>query len=379
MSYSNGIISAPVSISDIQNVLGVSGGGDLGTLCQSGNINKWAKYKAVVLANVDTVSGQWDSENNRWRDDATWWQANMCGLSTTIVSEFGDISNSNSFAYKLTHGLLGWTYTRPSGGSQSPYREQDFAQYFHDAIAPYGEIGATSIYIDQQGNAQVDWEVVDVDPLNLRLADISFNFNGTHYDLTDFYLGVILYRGSTYHLFTSSTKFTTGASLSVVMTNATSLAGTWNLMPFFTKYQTNSSGTFDANGVFLSMDDTQPVSITLTTQGSNHFDTPEGMWNQAGTAVSYSCDIVNETSGAHTYSSIRISIRGNSYTGTELGYVNLSNVSVSAHSTETKTGTISASKSGYSSYWIVITDLTSGSTIRSMYNQIEDYDPPLEP
>jgi hypothetical protein len=150
-------------------------------------------------------------------------------------------------------------------------------------------------------------------------------------------------------------------------------------MPFFTKYQTNSSGTFDANGVFLSMDDTQPVSITLTTQGSNHFDTPEGMWNQAGTAVSYSCDIVNETSSAHTYSSIRISIRGNSYTGTELGYVNLSNVSVSAHSTETKTGTISATKSGYSSYWIIITDLTSGSTIRSMYNQIEDYDPPLEP
>ena len=379
MSHSNGIISAPVSISDIQNVLGVSGGGDLGTLCQSANINKWAKYKPVVLENVDTVSGQWDSGNNRWRNDATWWKANMCGLSTTIASEFGDISNSNSFAYKLTHGQLGWTYTRPSGGSQSPYREQDFAQSFHDAIAPYGEIGGTSIYIDQQGNAQVDWEVVDVDPLNLRLADISFNFNGTRYDLTDFYLGVILYSGSTYHLFTSSTKFTTGASLSVVMTNATSLAGTWNLMPFFTKYQTNGSGTFDANGVFLSMADTQPISITLTTQGSNHFDPPYGMWNQSGTAVEYSCDIVNETSSSHTYSSIRISIRGNSYTGTELGYVNLSNVTVSSHSTETKTGTISASKSGYSSYWIVITDLTSGSTIRSMYNQIEDYDPPLEP
>ena len=127
------------------------------------------------------------------------------------------------------------------------------------------------------------------------------------------------------------------------------------------------------------MADTQPISITLTTQGSNHFDTPEGMWNQAGTAVNYTCDIVNDTSSSHTYSSIRISIRGNSYTGTELGYVNLSNVTVSGHSTETKTGTISATKSGYSSYWIVITDLTSGSTIRSMYNQIEDYDPPLEP
>ncbi|MBR3330124.1 MAG: hypothetical protein IKG25_02775 [Mogibacterium sp.] len=379
MSYSNGIISAPVSISDIQNVLGVSGGGDLGTLCQSVDINKWAKYKPVVLANVDTVSGQWDSGNNRWRNDATWWKANMCGLSTTIASEFGDISNSNSFAYKLTHGQLGWNYTRPSGGSQSPYREQDFAQYFHDAIAPYGEIGATSIYIDQQGNAQVDWDVVDVDSLNLRLADISFYFNGTRYDLTDFYLGVILYSGSTFHLFTSSTKFTTGASLSVVMTNATSLAGTWNLMPFFTKYQTNSSGTFDANGVFLSMADTQPVNITLTTQGSNHFDPPYGMWNQAGTAVEYSCDIVNETSSSHTYTGIRISIHGNSINNQPIGYVDLLNVTVAGHTTETKTGTISATKSGYSSYWIKIHDLTNGTTIDDMYWQVEDYDPPLEP
>ena len=372
MSHANSIISAPVQMpSDLASVLGISGT-SLADACRSSAINKWAKYKPVRYPNINTVPG-WDSANNRWGSGAIWWKATdgLCGFSTDVGTEFGTPTDSQAkpWSYKLIHGELGWTYNKPTGGSSAPYRLTDFACYYHDAIAPYGDIGATTIYIDQNGDARIDWEVVDVDSYyNLKLTDIQPGGNS----LSDLYLGVILYSGSTWNVYTSSTKFGAGQSLSVVMHNMASKAGTWNLMPFFTKQEYN--GSFPAtDNIFISMADTQPVSVTLTTQGSNHFNTPEGEWNQAGTAVSYSVEIVNETANLHVYSGIRIAIKGGSHDGPNLGWVDLSNVSVSGHTTETRTGTISATKSGYTSYWIVISDLTSGSTIDLKYNQVEDY------
>ena len=284
MSHANSIISAPVQMpSDLASVLGISGT-SLADACRSSAINKWAKYKPVRYPNINTVPG-WDSANNRWGSGAIWWKATdgLCGFSTDVGTEFGTPTDSQAkpWSYKLIHGELGWTYNKPTGGSSAPYRLTDFACYYHDAIAPYGDIGATTIYIDQNGDARIDWEVVDVDSYyNLKLTDIQPGGNS----LSDLYLGVILYSGSTWNVYTSSTKFGAGQSLSVVMHNMASKAGTWNLMPFFTKQEYN--GSFPAtDNIFISMADTQPVSVTLTTQGSNHFNTPEGEWNQAGTAV----------------------------------------------------------------------------------------------
>jgi hypothetical protein len=357
--------------SDLASVLGIPGT-DLAASCKSSAINKWAKYKPVRYPNVDTTAG-WDRSNNRWGSGAIWWKANdgLCGFSTVVASEFGDPTNSNSFAYKLIHGQLGWTYNKPNGGSSAPYRLTDFACYYHDAIPPYGEIGATTIYIQQNGDAQIDWDVPYVDSYyNLKLTDIQPGGNS----LSDFYLGIILYNGSQWNLYTSDVKFGAGQALSVVMHNMASKAGTWNLMPFFSRYQVNGQGTFDPGGTFISMADTQPVSVTLTTQGSNHFGSmPWGEWNQAGTAVTYEIDIINDTSTPHTYTGVRISIRGGSRYGNELGYVVLSNVTVAGHTTDTKAGTITANKSGYTSYWIVVHDQTTGSTIDDVYMQVEDY------
>lgn len=374
MAHQGSIILGPVvSPADIAAVL-IIPGHDWETNCKSTAINKWAKYKPVRYPNIDTIAG-WDRTNSRWGSGALWWKANdgLCGFSTDVASEFGDPTNSSSFAYKLIHGQLGWTYNHPNGGSSAPYRSTDFACYYHDAIPPYGEIGATTIYIQQNGDAQIDWDVPYVDSYyNLKLTDIQPGGNS----LSNFYLGIILYNGSTWSVYTSDNQFGAGQALSVVMHNMASKAGTWNLMPFFTRYQVNGQGTFDPGGTFISMADTQPVSVTLTTQGSNHFGSmPWGEWNQAGTAVSYEIDIINETSSIHIYTGIRIAIKGGSpfASGDTLGYVDLSNVSVAGHTTETKTGTITATKSGYTSYWIVVHDLTTGSTIDDVYLQVEDY------
>lgn len=374
MSHFNNIINAPVLhdklSGDPQAVFSLSTE-ELSTLILYADINPWAKYKPVRSGVIDTVTGQWDYTNNTWLATAHWWKGDgMCGFTTEWATEFGNsLTTQGTFMYNLTHGLLGWTYQRPTGGSQQLFRVQDFAKYYHDAIQPYGDIGSTTIYLSNTGGGQIDWEVVSVGSLNLALAD--FGVNG--HPLTDFYLGLILYDNSRWFLFTSSTKFTTGASLSVTFSNMTSYAGTWNCMPFFTLNQVNSQGTFDANGLFISMANTQPISIELIAHGNNYFDYIDGEWNAAGSAVSYELQIENETSTAHTYTQITIAIYKDSPSSNPIAQTTLTNITVSANSSRTLTGSISVSKAAGSIYWISVADNTSGSTIPGINNQVEEY------
>jgi hypothetical protein len=121
MGYSNGIVTDPVSVYDIRNAVGHSSG-DLDTLISSGTINKWAKYKPVRRQGTE-FQNQWDSSARKWKNTATWWKCDgLCGMTTQVSTEFGSITNSSSWAYKLINGLLGWAYQKPQGGSNSPYR-----------------------------------------------------------------------------------------------------------------------------------------------------------------------------------------------------------------------------------------------------------------
>lgn len=368
MGYSNGVVSAPVSIYDIRSAVSHSSG-DLGTLIMNGSINKWAKYKPVRNPIINPMS-QWDSNNNRWLSSANWWKAGgSCGLNIEQFTEFGaSLTTPNTFMYKLINQQLGWGYLRPQGGSQQPFRFTDFAQYNRNAIPPYGNIGSTNIYIQQNGNAQIDWEISYVDDDNLKLTDFAIS----NHPLSDFYLGIILWKNNQWRVYTSSTKFAAGESLSITISNATSLEGTWNMMPFFTLYQATSDTGFDANGLFISMADTTIYSITLSRQGSVYFMMPSGTWNQAGTQVEYDIIIRNETSNAFTFSSVNITIYGGSAQGTELGHAYISNVTVGARNSVELTGVINAIKSGYESYWIVVAP-PSGYSVQQKYSQVEDY------
>lgn len=135
MSYSNGIITAPVSIYDIQRALGASSP-DLGTLCKHANINMWAKYKPVRYPHVDSVTGQWDFTNNKWLSTAVWWK----GAGTTDVGGITPFTTSVRATmlaqYLNSDRMNGWVYNKPSGGVYQPYRETDFACYNHLAPAP---------------------------------------------------------------------------------------------------------------------------------------------------------------------------------------------------------------------------------------------------
>ena len=139
-----GKISAPVSISDIQQAIGQSSG-DLATLCKASTINMWAKYKPVQLYQVIDTTSQWLAASNRWKKVSElggvdpWWY----GLSGQFggitapgqVSGIPGYTDRASLIAAFDGNLNGWVYNQPTNGSLHPFRETDFAMYNHMAPA----------------------------------------------------------------------------------------------------------------------------------------------------------------------------------------------------------------------------------------------------
>lgn len=118
MSNSNGIALAPVSIADVKQVLGESSN-NLGSLCKSTKINKWARWKPVICASLfSSKEGAGDDGN--------------FGLSVKSVS-----GSANILSGLYTNQSANYNYTgKPLGSKSSPYRLADFDKYSHNVKEP---------------------------------------------------------------------------------------------------------------------------------------------------------------------------------------------------------------------------------------------------
>lgn len=198
MSTSNGIITKPVSIKDVQQTIG-NASGDLGTLCKSSTINKWSKHKPISSSILFDTSDSFFKVNNY-------------GLSIPTFSNIGNLTTTNTLVNYLANNDTAWTYNKPTGGSNSPYRLGDFLNYYHGALNPIGSIGATDFYYN--GNAVVISyeentyeEITDVgNQHNIMLNDLQIN----GVDISTCYYGLMLYTHSEYHLYTTNNTIGNG-------------------------------------------------------------------------------------------------------------------------------------------------------------------------
>lgn len=152
MPYNNGIITAPVSVYDIQNAIG-SQSGDLGTLILYGNINMWAKFKPVCKEVIDTTP-QLNSDNS-WNGSVSnpWWKGTLNdygiayagGMVTINFQRSGIIDALTSILSKINGGLNGWTYVHPAGGRYEPFRYLDFNRYNAYAKNPISGLTAQDV------------------------------------------------------------------------------------------------------------------------------------------------------------------------------------------------------------------------------------------
>lgn len=267
-------------------------------------INKWAKYKPFRSPNVIVTA--------QHRIDAHY------GLSVVEYTELGTPSTVNSFLKKLIDGELLWDYLPPRGentaqGIHEPYRAMDFDGYFAAAVNPIGDVDSDNIPINPAGEATIAWDLVDVEnAYNLQLSDIKINGS----PLTSYYLGVLLYKSaSNYRLVTSSNVLGSG-DVQINLTNATSLAGTWRMYPFFSSRQYNIGDSF-LTGSYVSAGWDKPYhDITLRLASQSMAVYAYGTWNDAHTRIEFFIEAYNEDSVAKTIF-VEVFLRRNQDPGTE--------------------------------------------------------------
>lgn len=134
------IISAPVSIYDVQQAIG-NASPDLGTLCRAGTVNKWARYKPVPKNKLDTTDELKNVLTNKtWKTTASWWKGTSgnCGISFLT---FGSVALTKAAIDAKT---VVWSRVAPTGGSTQPYRQIDFNEYCHIALPPTYALSASN-------------------------------------------------------------------------------------------------------------------------------------------------------------------------------------------------------------------------------------------
>lgn len=165
MGYTAGKITAPVSVYDVQRATGNSAR-DVGNLCLGDNINKWSKRKPVDRAKLTplTVTGLLDEFRG------TGANGEYYGLQCSTAE----------FTLSVALHDVTFTYIRPKGGINSPFRLSDFDGYDQNAQPdPIGDIHSDEVY----------WKDEIVKGSTMLVEIKHYEWNGTGVSLNDILSG----------------------------------------------------------------------------------------------------------------------------------------------------------------------------------------------
>lgn len=199
MAHTTNTITAPVSIYDVQQVLGIGGNGDLGTIITQGNINKWAKYKPIVRPVVRLLTdADRQAANHGLRYIPSW--SGSRGSILNMLAFWLEDNEASQYAPDCGIQSAYWQYYRSFGTTAAPFRLADFVKdlasglgYFHNAEAPIQPITQTTINISSNGQLSIVYTAGAQDSRTLQLTDLTYS-DGSSITLTGFYLGVALVR-----------------------------------------------------------------------------------------------------------------------------------------------------------------------------------------
>ena len=141
MGYSNNIITAPVGIGDVSQALSNSST-DLGTLCSSNSIKKWAKYKPEHWS-VDThppIGFLTDSQRQQNHYGLEWFKYKDPGSGNSI-----DIADWRTLMLgTICNGLYYYNERNLIEGSATalePKRIADFLRFSNESTTPVSNCG----------------------------------------------------------------------------------------------------------------------------------------------------------------------------------------------------------------------------------------------
>lgn len=357
-------------IRDIAYVFGVNSG-DLGEIVSQANVNRWAKYKFVkyrAVNNGHCLTGKTLAPNSDY------WRAGdgCCGLIITTFTEIGDPSNTASFIAKLISGQLEWEYDKPAGGLY-PLRILDVDGYIKTAENPIGDLEVTDYWLSNQGNMQIDFDLVTVGSDNLAPSDIRIGgSSGT--PLSSFYPGIVFWKNSAYHIVTASSVLGSNA-ISIPIADARGLVGEWNVLPFLSSVQISLDGQL-TTGVYLSLDKKTPTVITIHAAGTIIDIFVNAVWNLAGTEITCEAVIRSSSSAAVTIANLQVRLvsttspTADPSAGTAVANELIGAVTVPANGEVTRNITIAGlTRNQALTYWVYA---SSDGGYAPHYNQVED-------
>lgn len=235
MSHSNGIIKAPVAMSDVQVVIG-SQSTDLGTLCSHTNINKFARFKPVRYPSVGLITN-----------------ANRQSVAHGIVFPDVVIVSQITGAAIQDAAANDWDYELPAGGSSSPYRLSDFGNaenrnsngYYHGAVPPIQVVYPRDGWVFSRGSTQRSLVIsIDLDPDDSEINLQSYDFISSGLNLNEWKL--IAYLDTPYlttKIYDSDDTILNGGEISgnQIVVPFPGGTGTYNVDVYICMYRYNNS------------------------------------------------------------------------------------------------------------------------------------------
>jgi len=143
-----------VSTDDVASVLGVASH-DVGTLCTSASINRWAIYKPISFRSLTSPTLEERKSKNMGLA--------VIGIDALKDTGIGVAKVSVEEAEKI---IREWDYDRPLGGANSPYRLGDFNGYDHESVACDSDWGNSEIA-----------KPSDINELGILVSNFSFRLN----------------------------------------------------------------------------------------------------------------------------------------------------------------------------------------------------------
>ena len=199
MAHSNdGVITAPITDSDIKAVLGISSN-DLASWCTSEEVNKWSKGKPVVFAKKEQLTAANFHDANYGIDLIPSWGRADYMYNFLFASQSDRQSHSNWWpdcdVQKQALSLEYWIWQPPTGGSTSPYRMTDFENYYHEAEAPIKPISGNTIKISPMGVMRIVFPRGAQTTKTLKLDDLTWP-GSSSVSIGNMYFGIFAKRTS---------------------------------------------------------------------------------------------------------------------------------------------------------------------------------------
>ncbi len=312
MPVSNGIITAPVSCDDVHDALGEDSY-DLGTLCMSPKINRWAMFKPEDIDTQLDLTATDRKDNN---------------FSLSLPTLY---SSRATLVAALKSGAGSWTYRRPTSVMRT--RLTDFDGYDHNALPPFGTIKAQDVML-------ADGPVIAcVYPVSgggsLSLADFEDSVGANVPPLSQWYFAVLLYNGQGDWIASAARTFAEGNAWQVDFDGSIGLkTGTYTAVPFISSVRWIPGGSVPAGGTFVACGiESRGVTIHILSQQDMYTVTIIAKWNTAKTLVTYGISIYNGSKSDKTFPNVLL-LAATSNQGTVTKTLkNLGNVTVKAGKT----------------------------------------------